>query len=185
MRSAITVVVLAIAALASAPVVHAKVPPRAHPKVPDACKVLTPLRAESFIDGVVGKVDPIRVPSDCPYTDEKPAPESVASIDFNIMFHRGTEQKAHQLWKKFRDELGEGEGTTEGLHGFGADDSVGYEYEFETASPPKVSTTIWWRKGKWVGSLQATSTVKSNDASLQYMPHLLKLLMHDFSKAFG
>src|SRR5262249_18083504 len=115
---------------------------------------------------------------------QKPIPESVASIEFSIKFHRRTEAAAHELWKKLRDELREGEGTTEGLHNFGADDSVGYEYRSETASPPRVTPTINWRRGTWVGWLQASSSLKSDDASLKYMPHLLKLLMHDFNKAF-
>jgi hypothetical protein len=179
-----TVAAVSVVALASALSAQAKVPPAAHLKVPDACKVLTPDLAEGWIVGVVGRIDPIHVPPECDYSDEKPAPESVASIGFDIRFHRGTEQKAHELWKKFSDELKGGEGTLESIHGFGADDSVGFEHKFETASPPKVSTLVWWRKGKWVGTFDATSTVQAHEATLEFMPHALKVLMRNFYKAF-
>ena len=152
-------------------------------KLPNACKLLTPvLRGTVLAAQAEKRVAPNW--TTCEYTDGKdPGPEHQWWVSFGFVPERSAavaRKSWLRTWNSWRGTAAKGRVVAR-LRGFGADDAFGVEMTDTSQDPASYEALVFWRKGRWSGSLDLHAPAPVAD--LEEAQDMLKELMRGIPRS--
>jgi hypothetical protein len=173
-----------IIAICAAALVVANAQGRTGPRGLDACKLLTDVRGSALIAHAQHR-SPGSTWLSCEYTDILPFGNNLDAqwrVGFGFVPYttvaeaEASWQQSYNKWLGTNVQSASSTSTVSRLRGYGADDAFIVETTRTDPQPGAREAMVYWRKGRWVGTLQLRAPLSSNLGDVEDVQEIMKLI---------
>ena len=157
---------------------------RTGPRGLDACKLLSDVKGSAIIAQAQHR-SPGSTWLSCEYTDILPGGNNLDAqwrVGFGFVPYTTAAEAAtnwQQSYSKWQGTNGQSASSTSSvsrLRGYGADDAFIVETKRTDPQPGAREAMVYWRKGRWVGTLQLRAPLSSNLGDVEDAEEIMKLI---------
>ena len=173
-----------IAVACSAFIVTAGAQARIGPRGLDACKLLTDVKGSALIANAQHR-SPGSTWLSCEYTDMA-AGQNLLDAQWRAGFGfvpytsvaeaQANWQQSYSKWQGTNAQSASSSSSVSRLRSFGADDAFVVETKRTDPEPGAREAMVYWRKGRWVGTLQLRGPLSSNLGDAEDAQEIMRLI---------
>jgi hypothetical protein len=173
-----------IIAICAAAFVVANAQGRTGPRGLDACKLITDVRGSALIAHAQHR-SPGSTWLSCEYTDILPLGNNLDAqwrVGFGFVPYttvaeaEASWQQSYNRWLGTNVQSASSTSTASRLRGYGADEAFVVETKRTDPQPGAREAMVYWRKGRWVGTLQLRAPLSSNLGDVEDAQEIMRLI---------